>query len=87
MHYLLFMPTYHANGLAWTYSERCGECLDDFELSRDECEPGALAAFDALPQDERDSLEGYAQEEAWEAARDDDEDNYICGRLTARGIL
>lgn len=41
----------------------------------------------ALPQDERDSLEDYAQEAAWEAARDDDEDHYICGRLTARGIL
>lgn len=81
------MPTYHANELAWTYSERCGECLDDFELSRDECEPDALAAFDALPQAERDNIEDYAQEAAWEAARDDDEDNYICGRLTARGIL
>lgn len=82
------MPTYHENGLAWIHGTAwpSGE-LDDFELSRDECEPGALAAFDALPQDERDSLEGYAQEEAWEAARDDDEDNYICGRLTARGIM
>lgn len=41
----------------------------------------------ALPQDERDNLEDYAQEAAWEAARDDDNDHYICGRLTARGIL
>ena len=81
------MPTYRHDGLAWTYSGRFGECLDDFELSRDECEPGALAAFDALPQAERDNLEDYAQEAAWQAARDDDEDNYICGRLTARGIL
>ena len=81
------MPTYHANGLAWTYSGRFGECLDDFELDRDECEPDALAAFDALTQDERDNLDDYAQEAAWQDARDDDEDHYICGRLTARGIL
>lgn len=82
------MPTYHENGLAWTHGTAwpSGE-LDDFELSRDECEPDALAAFDALPQAERDNLEDYAQEAAWEAARDDDEDSYICGRLTARGIL
>lgn len=81
------MPTYYADRLAWTYSGRFGECLDDFELSRDECEPGALAAFDALPQAERDNLEDYAQEGAWQAARDDEEDDYICGRMTARGIL
>ena len=30
------MPTYEHDGLTWTYSGRCGECLDDFELSRDE---------------------------------------------------
>lgn len=46
-----------------------------------------LAAFDALPQAERDWAESDAMEEAWQEARDDDKDNYICGRLTARGIL
>ena len=30
------MPTYHANGLAWTYSGRFGECLDACDLTDDE---------------------------------------------------
>lgn len=75
------MPTYHANGLAWSYSDRCGECLDDFAIDRDECDPIALAEYDAMTQGERDRLDEDAEREAW---REDYEDAKLEAGLARR---